>query len=175
VPAGNPPHKPAGQDPGALHRLRMCELAVADTEGLLVCELEVAREGPSYTVDTLDAIHASHPEAELTLIVGADTANTLGSWREPARLLSLARLAVAARVGSDREGVLNTVASIAGAREDGGRRPVEFLEMGTIEVSSSQVRALAADHAPLQEQVGSAVASYIAEHDLYADVVVASR
>jgi nicotinate-nucleotide adenylyltransferase len=177
MPAGVPPHKPAGQDPGAGHRLRMCQLAAEGVEGVSVCELEIDRDGPSYTVDTLDAIHASHPGVELTLIVGADTANTLGSWREPARLLSLTRLAVAARSGSDREAVLDTVASIAegaGGDRDGARERVEFLEMGAVDVSSSQVRELAGSHASLQKQVGGAVAGYIAEHDLYA-AAVASR
>jgi nicotinate-nucleotide adenylyltransferase len=172
MPAGNPPHKPAERDPGAAHRLRMCQLAAAGVEGLSVCSLEIDRGGPSYTVDTLDAIHASHREAELTLIVGADIANTLGSWREPARLLSMARLAVAARTGSDREPVLETVAAIA--REAGveaERWPVEFLDMGRIDVSSSMVRERAAERLALEEQVGRAVAGYIAEHDLYATAV----
>jgi nicotinate-nucleotide adenylyltransferase len=175
MPAGNPPHKPTERDPGAAHRLRMCQLAVAGMEGLSVCSLEIDRGGPSYTVDTLDAIHASHHEVELTLIVGADIANTLGSWREPARLLSMARLAVAARTGSDREPVLETVAAIAReAGVDAERWPVEFLDMGRIDVSSSMVRERAAERLALERQVGPAVAGYIAEHDLYA-TAVASR
>ena len=60
-----------------------------------------AAAGPSYTADTLSEIHASHPEAELTFVMGADTALTLPGWRDPGRVLELARLAVARRPGSD--------------------------------------------------------------------------
>ena len=52
----------------------MCRLAVGDEPGLRVCGLEIERGGPSYTVDTLRAIHESHPDTELTFIVGADMA-----------------------------------------------------------------------------------------------------
>ena len=98
-----PPHKPAKWDPGAEHRLAMCRLAIDEDPGLGVCTLELERPGPSYTVDTLRSIHESNPDAELTLIVGADMARTLDSWREPREILRLARLAVAEREGSTRQ------------------------------------------------------------------------
>jgi nicotinate-nucleotide adenylyltransferase len=169
VPAGSPPHKPAGEDPGAEHRLRMCQLVVESVEGLTVCPLELERGGPSYTVDTLRAIHASHPDAELTFIVGADTATTLASWRDPVELLGLARLAVAARVGSGRERVLDTVSSLVGtdAARAGSPPRVDFLEMPLVEVSSSMVRERAALGQPLDGLVGAGVARYVAAHGLY--------
>jgi len=172
MPAGSPLHKPAAVDPGSQHRLEMCRLAVQGEDGLSACALEVERGGPSYTVDTLRAIHASHPDAELTFIVGADTAATLDSWREPAELLGLARLAVASRSGSDRDRVLDTVAGLAAPQADEWERlalssRVEFLSMDTIEVSSSGVRARAAGSEPLDGIVDPGVAQYIAEHGLY--------
>jgi nicotinate-nucleotide adenylyltransferase len=172
MPARMPPHKPAEEDPGAEHRLRMCRLCVEGVDGLSVCELEIERGGPSYTVDTLQAIHSSCPDAQLTFIVGADTASTLPAWREPARLLALADLAVAARTGSDREGVLETVtgllaAGLPGASGD-GRARIRFLDMPAIEVSSSMARERAARGDPIDDLVGGAVASYIHEHGLYA-------
>ena len=82
----------ASDDPGPLeHRLRDVRAAAADgAPAVAVCALEIERGGPSYTVDTLRSIHASHPDAELTFIVGADTASTLPTWREPQELLELA-------------------------------------------------------------------------------------
>jgi len=158
-----------------MHRLRMCQLSVEGADGLSACGLEIERGGPSYTVDTLEAIHASHPDAELTFIVGADTARTLASWREPVRLLELAHLAVAARTGSARRQVLDTVVSLGAADEDGQeggraqaeRERVRFLEMPAIEISSSMVRRRVARGEPIDELVGPAVARYIAEHGLY--------
>jgi nicotinate-nucleotide adenylyltransferase len=172
MPARIPPHKPAGEDPGPEHRLRMCQLVVQGVAELSACALELERSGPSYTVDTLKAIHESHPDAELTFIVGADTASTLASWREPAELLALARLAVAARTGSAREQVLDTVAAVAGRAAGSGERErstlrVDFLEMPIVEISSSLVRARAAREQPIDELVGAAVASYISEQRLY--------
>ena len=172
MPAGSPLHKPAAEDPGAECRLAMCRLAAQTVEGLSACALEVERGGPSYTVDTLRAIHASHPNAELTFIVGADTAATLASWREPVELLGLARLAVASRGGSDREQAHDTVAGLAGQDAAAGARErltsrVGFLTMDTIAVSSSSVRERAQRGEPLEALVGPAVAGYISENGLY--------
>jgi nicotinate-nucleotide adenylyltransferase len=175
MPAHTPPHKAArdggsgasegGGDPGPQHRLRMCQLLVTPQEGVSACALEIERGGPSYTVDTLSAIHASHPHARLTFIVGADTASTLPSWRRPAELLELADLAVAARPGSaGRERVLDTVTGIA---RRGHAPAVAFLHMPAIEVSSSQVRDRAGRGEPIDDLVGPAVAAYVAEHRLY--------
>jgi nicotinate-nucleotide adenylyltransferase len=162
VPARLPPHKPIAEDPGAASRLEMCGLLVADTAGLSVCAIELERDGPSYTVDTLSAIHASDPEAELTFIVGADIAATLPSWHEPQQLLELAGLAVAGRAGGDRQATLAALALLA---PNGAR--VRLLDSPVIDVSSSLVRERAAAGEPLDEQVGPRVASYIVEHGLY--------
>jgi nicotinate-nucleotide adenylyltransferase len=185
MPAHVSPHKSDAADPGPEHRLEMCRLLIGDASGLSVCALEIDRGGASYTVDTLETLHASHPNAELTFIVGADTASTLPGWREPERLLELAGLAVAARAGSTRRDLLDWVASIGVASGGGssaatlptadllrGESPsgppsVTFLEMPVIGVSSSMARERAAKGLPIDELVGPAVARYIVEHCLY--------
>jgi nicotinate-nucleotide adenylyltransferase len=168
------PHKPAGEDPGPSHRLRMCRLAAADAEGISACGLELERGGTSYTVDTLKEIHAKHPDARLTFIVGADTARTLGSWREPERLLELAELAIATRTGSGRGQVLDALGGLAGPG-GGARARVRFLAMPAIDVSSSLVRERVARGEPVEQLVGPAVAAYIAEHRLYGAPIGAAR
>jgi len=170
MPAHTSPLKPAAPDPGPEHRLRMCALLVRDTPGVSVCALEIERGGRSYTVDTLTAIHASHPDAELTFIAGADSARTLPAWREPVKILELAQLAVAARPGSSRADVLAAVTALPGAGQEARERTaarVHFLEMPLVEVSSSQVRARAARGEPIADLVGQPVAGYIEEHRLY--------
>ena len=183
VPAHTAPYKSDAEagswDPGPEHRLRMCELAVAAEPMLAVCPVEIERGGLSYTVDTLRSIHASNPDAQLTFIVGADTAATISSWREPAQLLELAQLAVAARVGAARQRVLDALAGIGGAGVDAATwrdavRAVRFLEMPAIEASSSLARQRVAAGEAVEDLVGPAVARYIAAHDLYASAV-ASR
>ena len=100
IPARIPPHKPVEDEPGPEHRLELCRLAIQGDERFDVSDLEVVRDGPSYTVDTLEELHSSAPEHELFLIVGGDIAAGLPSWREPERVLSLATLAVAKRRGT---------------------------------------------------------------------------
>jgi len=154
-------HKRAGADPGAEHRLRMCRLLVEDARdasALSACALEVQRGGSTYTVDTLEELHSRHPHARLTLIVGADTARTLPSWREPPRLLELADLAVARRTGVSDQAVLQSV-------PPPGR--VRFLHTPLLEVSSSTVRERLVRGERVDDLVGGAVAGYIAEHGLY--------
>jgi nicotinate-nucleotide adenylyltransferase len=180
MPAHASPHKVAALDPGPEHRLRMCSLIVREEPGVAACALEINRGGLSYTVDTLTAIHASNPDAELTFIVGADTASTLPAWREPARLLALANLAVAARETTSRTDVLHSLESIAsgargaaapvgdaGAGAGGGSRPIRFLDLPPIDVSSSAARRRVAEGRPVEGLVGRDVAGYIAEHGLY--------
>jgi nicotinate-nucleotide adenylyltransferase len=161
IPARVAPHKPPAEDPGAEHRLRMCQLAVGADPQLEVSTLELNRPGTSYTVDTLRSIQATNPEVKLALIVGADMAQALPSWREPREVVRLARLAVAERDGLAREAVESAV-----RRLDGGAELV-FLKMSPLEASSSQVRARVAAGEPIEELVGRQVASYIAEHGLY--------
>jgi nicotinate-nucleotide adenylyltransferase len=161
MPAHASPHKHGGFDPGPEHRLAMCRLAVAGAPALEVCTLEIERGGVSYTVDTLKQIHAEHPDLAPTLILGADTALTLASWREPAQLLALADVAVAARPGTERGAVSDALTAIA------PERPARFLEMPAVDVSSSQVRARVAAGEPIDGLVPDAVGAYIAEHDLY--------
>jgi nicotinate-nucleotide adenylyltransferase len=167
MPARSSPHKPAEHDPGALHRLRMCELAIAGAAGLGTCAMEVERDAPSYTVDTLEAINASDPQLELSLILGADTAGTLPSWREPDRVAALARLVIAQRSGTTSEQALSAVRDVGGEQAAARAR---VLEMETLEISSSDVRARVAAGEPVGALVGRGVERYIAEHDLYAAV-----
>jgi nicotinate-nucleotide adenylyltransferase len=175
MPAHGAPHKPSAEDPGPAHRLQMCRLAVDGAEGLASCSLEIERGGPSYTVDTLRSIHASHPDVRLTFIVGADMAKTLHAWREPRELLGLTELAVAEREGAGREDVLGALAALNGGSAD-GPASVSFLTMEAVPVSSSLVRERVERSEPIEELVGGAVARYIAEHGLYrGESAVASR
>jgi nicotinate-nucleotide adenylyltransferase len=161
VPAYTPPHKRAEPDPGPERRVEMCRLLVEGNDELRVCTSEVQRGGTSYTIDTLRAAHAAHPDIEMTLITGADSARTIPGWREPVRLFELADVAVAARPGTDRAAVSEALAPLLG-----GAR-LEFLHAPMLDISSSQARERAARGEPLEDLVGARVASYISEHGLY--------
>jgi nicotinate-nucleotide adenylyltransferase len=168
VPAGTPPHKLVPGDPGGAVRVELCELAAAGEPGLEVLRDETRRAGPSYTVDTLRALHDASPGDELTFIVGGDQALGLPDWREPELVLSLARIAVARRGESTREAVLERCAGLTGAVQR-----LIFFEMPRLDVSSSELRARVAAGRPIRHLVPAAVADRIAELGLYRTEVAA--
>jgi len=162
TPVAAPPHKEAEQDPGPQARLELCRLAIAGDERLGVCDLEVVRGGPSYTVDTLRELHARTPEDHLTFIVGGDIALGLPSWHEPEAVLDLARLAVAERSGASREEIAGRLAQhFADAAA-----PV-FFDMPRLDISSSQIRRRVAQGDPIRYLVPDSVAEQIARGRLY--------
>lgn len=162
VPVHTPPHKEADQDPGPEVRLELCRLAAAEAPGIGVSDVEVRREGPSYTADTLREIHARAPGDVLSFIVGGDMAYSLPAWREPDVVLGLARLAVAERSGVRREDIAQRLATLPGARER-----IDFFDMPRVDVSSSLVRRKAAQGLSLRWLVPDAVAAYVRDHGLY--------
>lgn len=161
MPAGQPPHKPLDDDPGAVHRLELCRRAVTGDPRFEVSDLEVLREGPSYTVDTLVSLRSRMPESELFLIVGGDVAAGLPTWHEPGRVLSLATLAVARRRGTTRTSIDQALAGIPGGEQ------AEFFRMPRIGISSTDIRRRVQMHEPITYLVPEPVASYIDEHRLY--------
>jgi nicotinate-nucleotide adenylyltransferase len=167
MPVAEPPHKRAEQDPGADHRLALCRLvAEEEGEGLEASSLEVDRGGPSYTVDTLQALHDERPGDELTFVAGGDMAKSLPSWREPERVLELATFAVAERIGAERDEILDRVRGLR--RSD----RVVFFDMPRIDVSSSLVRERVATGDSIDELVPAGVARYIDERGLYRSAAV---
>jgi nicotinate-nucleotide adenylyltransferase len=161
IPARIPPHKPVDDEPGAQHRLELCRRAVDRDERFAVSDLEIRREGPSYTVDTLEELHSKAPESELFLILGGDVAAGLPRWHQPERVLSLATVAVAKRRGTARSAVDAALHAVRG-----GER-AQFFQMPRIGISSTLVRRRVRAGTSIKYIVPDVVASYIEEHGLY--------
>lgn len=140
VPARTPPHKPEGGHSAPDRRAAWLEAAVAGTPGLEVSRVELDRDGPSYTADTLEAMAAAEPGAALWFILGADQLAGLPGWHEPDRILAAARLAVVPREGHDVRALAEEVAP--------GR--ADLLDVPAIGVSSSMVRARLAAGLPVR-------------------------
>ena len=175
VPAGVPPHKPATTLAPAADRYAMVQLATADHPGFQVSDVELRRAGPSYTVDTLEALAPAGDE--LFLLVGSETFLDLLSWRAPRRIAELARLVVAPRVGSvfDPESapaqkVLRALGAVRLALVEGGTMPdsaVLIVHATSLPISSSDLRRRARDGRSLAYRVPPAVADYIRRGGLY--------
>jgi nicotinate-nucleotide adenylyltransferase len=158
VPAGVPPHKRGRRLSDPAHRLAMVRLALRGNPALVVSDLEARRAGPSFTVDTLRALHARHPGARLFLLMGADSLADFPTWRDPAAIGRLATLVVAARPA--RPG--------GRSRSPGSGSPrVVYLDNPLVDISSSALRARARSRLPLRYLVPDPVAAYIARHGLY--------
>jgi nicotinate-nucleotide adenylyltransferase len=164
IPARIPPHKPVEDEPGAEHRLELCRLAIGRDDRFEVSDLEIGRDGPSYTVDTLEALHSSAPDHELFLIVGGDIAAGLPNWHEPERVLSLATLAVAKRRGTSRAAVDSALSKLRGAER------TCFFRMPRIAISSTMLRERARVGQPIRYYVPDGVERYIKRRRLYAGV-----
>lgn len=152
VPAYQPPHK---EKIGAsfTHRLAMARLAFADIPGVVVTDLERERGGVSFTIDSVEHLQARHPDCELYLVIGADTAEEIGTWKSPDRLAEMVQLLVAPRSGHRQ------VTQAAWRASN--------IEMGLIEISASDIRRRVHAGQPINDLVPAAVADYIEHHRLY--------
>ena len=163
MPAYEPPHKEVEADPGVEHRVELCRLAIAGDERFAVSGIEADIPARSFTVDTLSRLHETHPEDELTFIVGGDMAFSLPTWREPEAVLSLATLGVAEREGVERADISERLAGLAGADR------IRFFDMPRLDISSSLIRRRVAAGLPIHYLVPGAVEAYIQRAGLYRD------
>src|SRR5688500_17283136 len=139
----------------------MARLAFGDDSRFEVCDAEIERGGLSFTVDTLETLAAANPDAELILILGADSVKTMNRWKRPERIRELARLAVLTRETG------------APGDDDGLSEGVEVVTTRRIDVSSSEVRARLASGKPVKGFVAESVERYISAAKLYMSPEVA--
>jgi len=158
IPAGEPPHKSHQEVTPASLRLEMVYAAATADARFAVSEWETVRVGQSYTVDTLNALRTEFPDAAMYFIVGGDEYDTFASWREPAQIFQLARLAVVDRGGTR---AADTIPGVLGAGD------VDFVPIERIDISSSQVRGhVGSGHDPA-DLVPPGVAAIIEREGLY--------
>ena len=163
IPPGVTPHKDMKGNATAADRLEMCRLAFADMEGVIVSDLEMRREGKSYTVDTLRELY--DPEGRLFLLMGTDMLMTLDQWREPDEIFRLC-YPVYIRRETDESLDQTIVEKITSYQEKYGK-VVRRIVAPAIELSSTDIRAAVAEDFPIEGAVPPAVAAYIRDHNLY--------
>lgn len=163
IPAAIPPHKQidAADDPS--HRYRMCELAFWDEEKVLVSDMEIQRGGKSYTVDTLRELSA--PDRRLFLLMGTDMMLTLDTWYQSDEIFKLCYPIYARR---EKDPILEA-RIIAKNNEYLAKhgKIVRRLMLDTVELASTDIRALVEKGEPISHLVPPAVERYIKKHGLY--------
>lgn len=165
LPAGQPPHKPNATLTNGAHRAAMLRAAVATRPEFQVDDRELHREGPSYTVLTLEELHQETPGRRIYLLLGADNVRSLGGWYQAERLLELCIPVAVPRPGHRAD---FTVADLpfcsADAVDELNRHGLRIAET---DLASSDIRNRVAAGESIQHLVPSEVAEYIAHHALY--------
>lgn len=161
VPAGEPWFKSYRRITPARHRLAMVRLAIRDNRRFGVSDMEIRRDGPSYTIDTLAELRRERPDAELFVILGVDALREIDRWRQPRRLFQMATVVGMARPGSSLDiSVLN--AAIPGASDR-----LRLVDSALIDISGTDIRRRVANGASIRYRVTPAVEQYIRDHNLY--------
>ena len=157
IPNGIPPHKELTNGATKEDRYSMVKAAVDGKNRFSVSRIEIDRDGPSYTVDTIAAMQDQYPQG-LCFIVGADLLLQIETWKEPHKLLASVPFLIAPRNGISRD--LFTVPPFDEAE-------IGFLEMEEVDLSSTWIRNRIMRGEGIPDCVPEYVASYIEEHGLY--------
>ncbi|HET9319038.1 MAG TPA: nicotinate-nucleotide adenylyltransferase [Bryobacteraceae bacterium] len=167
VPAGHPWRKANRDITPAADRMAMVSLAVASNSTFDVSSIEVVREGPTYTADTLQEVRAQlHADTDLWFILGSDALLDLEHWHDPGRIVALARLAVAVRdsatagSGALRLGGLEDLVS-------GVRDRIDVVAMPRVGISSSEIRRRLRQGISCRYWLPAKVERYAVERNLY--------
>ena len=174
VPSRIPPHRVDPVTASAEHRLAMAQLAAADQRGWSTSRIELDREGPSYTFDTLVALQQAAPGSQLFFITGADAFAEIATWWRYPAVLDLAHFVVVSRPGITLDSLRDRVPSAfpstaltAGGRDASAKTRVILVEANTPDVSSTDIRRRARAGETISGLVPESVARYIRAHHLY--------
>jgi nicotinate-nucleotide adenylyltransferase len=179
LPSARPPHRPDSPQASEYHRLEMTRLAVGDADASSsarweVSDLELRRNGPSFTFDTLAALlQEGLTPLQIFFIIGADAFAEIATWHRYPDVLDAAHFAVISRPGTTLEHLRARLPSLAAriaaplTAVTAETTRIILIEAATPNVSSTEVRRRAARGESLEGLVTPAVAAYIAQHSLY--------
>ncbi|MCU1558938.1 MAG: nicotinate-nucleotide adenylyltransferase [Microbacteriaceae bacterium] len=153
VPTGQPYQKPGAT--ASEHRYLMTVVATASNPRFTVSRVDIDRQGPTYTIDTLRDLHAQRPDAELFFISGADAIAQILDWKDVRELWSLAHFVAVSRPGHSL--------TISGLPES----EVSLLEVPALAISSTDCRGRVSRGFPVWYLVPDGVVQYISKHHLY--------
>jgi nicotinate-nucleotide adenylyltransferase len=165
VPAGRPIAKPGDRVTPAGQRIEMLLLALAGRPYLKISYMEIERPGPSYTVDTIDAMRKRYgDQAGLYFILGWDSLAQMPGWREPVRIVAMCHLVAVPRPDCPRPDLETLEEKIPGIS-----RKVTFLDRPNLDISATMIREKVSRGEPIDDLVPGLVAEYIKKHKLYVE------
>jgi nicotinate-nucleotide adenylyltransferase len=160
VPAGQPWQKETADVAPAEHRYMMCVIATSPEPTFRVSRIEIDRPGPTYTLDTLQALKSERPGDELFFITGADAILQILTWKDPEAVLREARFIAATRPGYDLDRLEKEL-------PPGLEDRVAIMEIPALAISSTDVRLRAREGRPIRYLLPTGVAEYIEKNGLY--------
>ncbi|AFM42918.1 nicotinate/nicotinamide nucleotide adenylyltransferase [Desulfosporosinus acidiphilus SJ4] len=163
IPTGIPPHKDRLDISAGEFRLEMVERAIEDNPVFACSAMEIERQGPSYTVETLRLLSKIWPEHELYFITGTDALREIFSWREAEEILTMIQFIGAARPGFDAKDFLQYVRQEHPEIVD----KIHYLEVPALAISSTDIRRRVKNKQPIRYLLPEAVRLYIEQKNLY--------
>ncbi|MCL1790199.1 MAG: nicotinate-nucleotide adenylyltransferase [Peptococcaceae bacterium] len=165
IPTGQPPHKVNYKVTDPWERSEMVRLAVSANVGFGLSELEIVREGPSYTIDTLRALREALVDTELFFITGADALRSMLSWREPEEIIALTKVISVSRPGYPLQDLFETIEQYVPDHQD----RIFQLKIPALAISSTDIRKRVKEGQPIRYLLPDDVKSYIELRDFYRD------
>ena len=167
IPSHDPPHRPVDPRASAFHRFAMVSLAIDGRDGYRASDMELRRDGPSYTAVTLRDLHAAGwRPSQLFFIIGADAFADIAAWYDYPAILEDCQFAVISRPGTTLDAALARTPDLR-ARVGGS---IHLVEARTSAVSSTDIRARLAAGGSIDGMVPQPVARHITAHQLYRTV-----
>lgn len=175
VPSHDPPHRPVDPHATGFHRFALLALAINGRPSCRASDIELLRDGSSYTADTLRALHREGWGAsQIFFIVGADAFAEIATWHQYPDLLEAANFAVIARPGAPADAALarlpqlqSRVRPLTDVTDTPGRTAIYLVHAHTRDVSSTRIRARLTQGRAIDDLVPAAVARHITTHHLY--------
>ncbi len=163
LPNGDPPHKTDIKITPAADRLAMLKLAVKDIPYFRVSEMEVNRQGYSYSSVTLEELKKNHPDTDYYFIMGADSVFQIETWHDPATVMADCIILAATRDHTPAEKLRAQIDYL----KEKYKADIRLLDIPDLELSSSEIRKRVSGHQPIRFMVPDAVLEYIEDHQLY--------
>ncbi len=163
IPTGIPPHKIDRPITDADLRFEMVEMSIRSNKYFMASRMEIEREGPTYTSDTLRILHDLFPEQELYFITGSDALRELLTWREPEEIVKLAKIVGASRPGYDSRDLLAKV----NRKFPFTKGRISQLEVPALAISSTDIRVRVQNQKSIRYLLPDEVRLFIKTNNLY--------
>lgn len=156
IPSASPPHKTEQKLSLAIHRFEMTKLALEGNSYFFVSDIELKREGLSYTVETLRKLKELYEDSKIYFLTGSDVLDEITTWKDPEEIYKLAKIVIAVRPGFDKFDP-----------EDHFAQRSIIAKITGVDISSSQIREKVRKGESIKYLVPSKVEEYIKKKNLY--------